>query len=49
LSDHAAVIIGQDDKRLVFQDRVEDPLTGGIEIIAIDEGKDGRHGTAQSA
>ena len=46
---HTPVIVGQDNNRLAFQDRVKDPLTGGVEIIAIDEGKDGRHETTQSA
>jgi hypothetical protein len=48
-SDDTAVIVGEDDNRLTVELGVKDPLTGGVEVVAIDEGKDGRHETTQSA
>ena len=46
-SHHTAVIVGQHDNRLPAELGVKDPFTGGVEIIAIDEGKNGRHGHSE--
>src|SRR6266849_3321820 len=45
-SDHDAVVVAEHNDRLPVELGVKDPLAGDVEVIAVHEGEDRRHGLA---